>query len=521
MSWKRPHVCRVAGAGRSCHCQAVAGNQLTSRRLGRGNARRGRGLRRLLLALSFAAISGCAGKYDQALDRDLRSAEGTLELVDAGAASGGETAQAPELGSEASYLAVVLRESPELRAAFERWRAARERIDTTRRLPEPTISFAYFLRSVETRVGPQRAKLSLAQSFPWPGQYEAAANAASAQARVKQRHFEANALMLRERVARAYWRLWFVRRAREIHREHLEIVRGLSETILGRLSTGAATLADQQQVDLRAARLTDAIASFDDREAQAAAALRASCGLEPAIQTPTTQDAYAPELPVPALEELAESLPAHPMIESFDFAAEAAEHRARAERSKRLPGFALRADWIITGDAVMPGTDQSGQDAVAVGAGVRVPLWQRAYSGGVDAAEAEGRASRADREAALDRAQAQLKTQFSEVRESARRIDLYEGTLIPQAAAAYDSLLGGYAVGRATLAQTLLAQREWLELRIELEQARAEHAQAWAALEFVYGGPIEGRAVTARELMSDADTQSGRGVGPQGESADD
>jgi hypothetical protein len=42
------------------------------------------------------------------------------------------------------------------------------------------------------------------------------------------------------------------------------------------------------------------------------------------------------------------------------------------------------------------------------------------------------------------------------------------------------------------VAQTLLAQKDLLELSAGLEQARADYAMAWARLERVVGRPVEG-----------------------------
>jgi hypothetical protein len=74
-------------------------------------------------------------------------------------------------------------------------------------------------------------------------------------------------------------------------------------------------------------------------------------------------------------------------------------------------------------------------------------------------------------------------------------VNVYESTLIPQADAAYSSVLGAYATGRGSVAATLLSQSDLLQLRIELEEIRAEHAAAWARLEEVVGSRLERRAV--------------------------
>jgi len=106
-------------------------------------------------------------------------------------------------------------------------------------------------------------------------------------------------------------------------------------------------------------------------------------------------------------------------------------------------------------------------------------------------ARAEGAAHRADRDAALYSADAQLQAAISAVRDAQRRIDLYRHTLIPQAETTFQSVLGGYQSGRSTVASALLVQRELLELQLELARSRAHHARAWAVLEAVAGRPVQ------------------------------
>src|SRR5690606_14644794 len=102
-------------------------------------------------------------------------------------------APAPD-GSLGSYVRYAVTESPALRASLERWRAAALRIEPARRLPDPMVSYGFYALPVQTRVGPQRHRLSVRQDVPWPTKLTAAANAQSLRARAAQRRFEAQAL---------------------------------------------------------------------------------------------------------------------------------------------------------------------------------------------------------------------------------------------------------------------------------------------------------------------------------------
>ncbi|HSG27359.1 MAG TPA: TolC family protein, partial [Candidatus Krumholzibacterium sp.] len=71
------------------------------------------------------------------------------------------------------YISYALRNNPGLRSAYYGWRAELEKAGEAGYFPDPVLSFGYFIESVETRVGPQRYRLGLRQSIPWPGRLSA------------------------------------------------------------------------------------------------------------------------------------------------------------------------------------------------------------------------------------------------------------------------------------------------------------------------------------------------------------
>ena len=81
----------------------------------------------------------------------------------------------PELTGDSTisdYLEYAAYNNPGLKAAFDRWTAALEKIKPARTLPDPRLSYSYYLSEVETRVGPQEYKLGISQKFPWFGKLD-------------------------------------------------------------------------------------------------------------------------------------------------------------------------------------------------------------------------------------------------------------------------------------------------------------------------------------------------------------
>ena len=99
-----------------------------------------------------------------------------------------------------------------------------------RGLPDPSLTVGYFISPVETRIGPQRARFSLVQMFPWFGTLGAQAEATDLLAEARYQAFLEARNELVYKVRMAYYPLHELDRAVELERADLEILReGIEE----------------------------------------------------------------------------------------------------------------------------------------------------------------------------------------------------------------------------------------------------------------------------------------------------
>jgi len=436
---------------------------------------------------------GCATAVESATLSDLQRVEASLRPLPASLDAAESIERAPDFdGSLNTYLAFAYEGSPALRATFEQWRAATYRPAQERRLPEPTVTYAGFIRSVETRVGPQRHRIGASQWFPWPSKLKAGAQAASLEAQSVQRSFEAHALDINAEVATAYWRLWRVHRQREVLRDEVEILSSLSAQIRVRVEVGTADLADLAQVDLMVSRARDRLVGLDEHERIASAKLVRVLGAPDGTQTPISRsEPVVLEVRETAVELIAQAN-RHPRVESLATLSNAADERVREARADRAPSFGVGVDWILTGpsQAAAPPSD-SGLDAVALSLSVKVPLWTRAYRASENEARARGAVFRARAIDTRNGVSAAVREQAARVADDVRRVRVYETTLGPQAQTTFEAVLHSYAVGRATVGELLLAERELIGLQGELHEAQADYGKDIAHLERAVGRRVE------------------------------
>ncbi|MDJ0764412.1 MAG: TolC family protein [Myxococcota bacterium] len=442
-------------------------------------------------AFFFAmTLSAHEAQYEVQTRRDLRSAAANLTPID--------EVMAPEPNMLSTgldgYVVYALESNPSLRAAFERWRASVLSISSARKLPDPVLSYGAFLLNVETRVGPQRHRLRLAQTFPWPSRLTAGADAAAIAARAAQRQFESEVLGVRARVATAYWHLWQIREILRVQRSLLAIARSSADAVQSRVIIGEASLADLQQVDLFIARLEDRNSTLEVKEKTDSAMLVAEIGAP--VDTPTPTAKWIGEIGVPDenIEALIKATRDHPRLRSFALRADGSEAEARSREAARYPNITLALDWIEVGETAMPDVSDSGRDALIFGVGMSLPLWQGATKESAASARSQAAAFRADGKAAENRAIAELTRAVTAVRDAARRISLHRTTLIPQAKAIYDAVVADYTIGRSSVGDILMAARNLLEVQIGLIRSQSDSAVGQATLDMTVGRPVRMRA---------------------------
>ena len=397
-----------------------------------------------------------------------------------------DTLAALELGVD-GYISTALSRSPVMRSAYAAWKTRKLQISGAATLPEPHLNFSAFLSSIETREGPQLGRLGLRQGLPWPGTLKSREEAARQHANAAALSVEVEAHKLRAQVESAYWSLWRLRAGKEIHEEHLLVLESLAESVRARMATGAATLSDLQQVELTQIRVADSIAGQRETELTLEARLRALMGFQAIFKVPTNQAPDVKTLQDLNHETLLRRAREHPSLRRSQAHQAQARANIEVERRNRLPTFSIGLEWTMVGEHVMDGEKHGGKDALGIGAGLKLPLWQDVYQDAIHSAESELRTRELEERAIRDQITGKLLTEIALLRDAFRRAKTYRESLVPRAADAYQSVLGAYTVGRGSIAQILLAQRDLLEFKVQEQEACADLEIARARLRETLG----------------------------------
>ncbi len=410
----------------------------------------------------------------------------------AGAPAGevGEAAppELPENPSLADYLRIAQRRSPDLEASYRRWQAAREEIARRGSFPDPQLSFAWFAEEVETRVGPQKQRLSLRQRLPWFGTLGLREESAEARAAAAESRHDSRRLELRRDVTVAWYDLYELGRALTLTRENVSLLEDLERSVDVKYRTSLATHADLVRIRVERDLLEERVRSLEDRAR--AVTVRMNAFLHRPAEARVPLPHALPVLTVsPSAERVRAAVrelsPALRVRESEVASAAAAE---RLARRGRWPDWTFGVDWIRTDESQSPAPPpDSGQDALAVSLAVEVPLFRGKYDGVVRETEQRLAAARAAREAEVDQLIAAAEDALFRWRDAERREELYRTSLLPQAREALNVTRTAYETGGRGFLDLIESQRLLLEFELTRARALADRGRSAAELERITG----------------------------------
>ena len=411
--------------------------------------------------------------------------------------SGGAFASTvPDTQNLRSLVDYALANNPEVYVARERHIGALARVPQAMALPEPKLTYRYFVNEVETRVGPQEHGIGLSQTLPWFGKRGLQGDAATETARAAQEGIASIQNTVIAEVANAYYELFYLGRSIEIIRGNRDLVLHLERVARARYGAGAATHADVIRAQVELGIIENRLGSLKDRRAPLFARLNAL------LNRPTTETFDLPSILTfePVLytdDELLAKVSLHnPDLRATSFEIEAA-HRQRERANKNyLPDITLGLDYIATGDARMPGVQDSGDDALSATIGFTLPIWRSKYDAGVKEADAILRQQQFKRDQQLNTFHAETVTALFKLRDAQRQIDLYEKALLPKANESLVATQRAYSTGAAPFADTIDAQRMLLNFELSFARAITDHHQARIVLEKLTGQSLTNQSAT-------------------------
>ncbi|MCP9236329.1 TolC family protein [Lewinella sp. JB7] len=312
----------------------------------------------LLAALvQYITASGRAGtmRPPAALVRSL-----TLILIVVGSA-----VSAQSLDS----LRALLRETnPELIALGYDYRAALQASPQLRQLPDLEIGGGVSILPVETRLGPQRARVMVTQMLPWPGTLAAMAELADARARPVLEQAAAMQLDLLYRLESTYYGIVAAERKIIALDTSLQLYDGLRTIALSRVENARASSVDVYRVQLRTNMTQRQIEQLRAEQALLWSDIEELVNQElPRIVVFPTDSPDRIIPPEPRFDD-------HPLVRIFAQQEFISRRTIALSYMEARPDLAVGVDYIATGRRTDMDLEGNGRDAILPRIMLRIPL---------------------------------------------------------------------------------------------------------------------------------------------------
>lgn len=380
-------------------------------------------------------------------------------------------------------LAVAEREAPSLVAAEAAERGASSLVAASESLPDPELLVG--LDNVPV-TGPDAGSLTddfmtmrrvgIMQSFPRRAKRQARGERARAELAREAAELAVERTRVREQVALAWFELGFAERKRDGIAALVSLVDLQVAAADAQVAAGTTSAADALSARaLRAALAERTILAESD-----ATRARAMLGrwLPHDIERPL---AAMPDLDALTAEDTAieDSVARHRELVPYAARTRVAAAELELARQDKRPDWALEASYGNRGPAY--------SDMVTVGVRIDLPIFSARRQDPVIAARRAALDEvEAEREAVRREHVAELRAQLAVFEATRARRRQYRDELLPLAADRSDAALAAYRGGSSSLAQSVTALTDRIELEIAAIDRDAELARAWVALHYAF-----------------------------------
>jgi outer membrane protein, heavy metal efflux system len=279
------------------------------------------------------------------------------------------------------YLKEAALNNPGLKSSYTDFEAALQRVSQESALPDPVISFGYFIDSIETKVGPQKAKISLNQKIPWFGTLEAKKDAASLLAQAKHKEFVNVKNNLYYKVKKTYYSIYEFNEHIHWQEENLKILTSYKNLSLSAFSNTKGSMLDVIRVGIIIENIETDILLLKDK-------------LKP------LQVAFNNLLnkPVDSLIELPEELSffdiednyrkdrllnQNPLLQEVDLKIKAASANEKIANKKGLPQFSIGVDYAFIDDISDSNIADNGKNALMPMLSLTLPIFRGKHKASV------------------------------------------------------------------------------------------------------------------------------------------
>ncbi|WP_456459136.1 TolC family protein [Reichenbachiella sp.] len=380
------------------------------------------------------------------------------------------------------YFKLASENNPGLQARYKDFEAALQKIPQASTLPDPTFSFGYFISPVETRVGPQRARFSLTQMFPWFGTLRSKGDAAALLADAKYEAFLDARNQLYYQVAASYYPLYELERWTVLEQENIEILESYKTISTKQFENGNGAMVDVLRVDIMLKDASTNLQILKEKRKPLLAAFNAllnrneneEAAINDTLAIETLLDDYRRD----------SLLLDNPILKQIELKLKASEEMERVAIKQGLPKFGVGLDYAIVGNRSGVELPDNGQDILMPMVSMSIPIFRKKYNAAIKEAQLSQESYQLQREDYTNRLIANYESTAFELDRERQLIELYDQQ-IEESQQALNLLYTAYSNSGKEFEEVLRMQQQLLKYEKMKATAITNYHTALAKLDYI------------------------------------
>jgi outer membrane protein TolC len=381
------------------------------------------------------------------------------------------------------YLQKAAENNSGLQSKFSEYMAALEVIPQVKALPDPQVAFSYFIQPIETRVGPQHAKISASQMFPWFGTLQAKENVSMQIARSKHEVFEEAKSKLYNEIKSTYFNIYFNNKAIQITKDNIEILVTFKKLANIKYESGLVSAVDEYRIEMEIGDLENQLFILTDTQQSLELIFRNLLNIDQ-IEIVTPDIMWETGIIMDKKDILDSIRINNHQLLMLSMQYEALIYKNELAQKQGNPDISLGVDYIFTG------TDNNkfaGTDAfIFPKIGITIPLYRKKYKAMVNEVvhlQSAKDFEKTDKKNILENV---FENIWKDYLDASRKIDLYKSQC-ELASKTIKLLETDYATGNQSFEEILRMERKILSYSLKLEKSRTDKQAAISFINYLMG----------------------------------
>jgi outer membrane protein TolC len=376
------------------------------------------------------------------------------------------------------YIDFAIQNNPELKSMDLNYQQALEMVPQAKALPDPSFSAGVFVQPIETRIGAQKAKLSLSQMFPWFGTLGAKEQQASLQAHAQYLNYLDAKSKLEMNVKLSYLDLILMDRKIFFTQKRVEVLSLLEKQSLTQFENNESSMVNVLYVQMLKEELISMLGMFQDKKQTLQTAFNKllNRNLTTVVDLPTDDSFWVQTIPT----DTEFTFDKHSRIDSWETMKEASSFGEKVAKLNGMPKFGIGLDYAIIAERTDMDVANNGNDAIMPMISLSIPLFRKKYKSAVKVNQLKQVQFEQLKIEELNRLELEKQKASEEYSTGTRDEKVYENLLI-KAKQSFEILTSNYETSSGKYEEVLnMQQKIWIyeqkqiEAQVMIQQSMAK-----------------------------------------------